>query len=121
MSTPSDEEKRLLADATYACNTGHLREAFAIFERFAELGNIEALCGLSQMYLRGEGVAIDVEKGLAFLRRAAEMGHANSAFNLGALHRTGDCSVPKDPQKSKHYFQLAKELGCEISVEKFLD
>jgi uncharacterized protein len=121
MSELNEEELQLLEDAAHAYNAGHFSEAFPTLKKFAELGNIEAICGLSQMYLRGEGVAANVEKGLGFLHTAAEMGHANSAFSLGALFRNGAYGVTKDVEKSKYFLRLAKELGCEISVDAFLD
>jgi TPR repeat protein len=54
------------------------------------------------------------------MERAASLGVSNAAFNLGALYRTGDCGVPKDSDKSKRCFLLAKELGCELPVDKYI-
>lgn len=75
---------------------------------------------LAEMYLRGEGVPRNVEKGLALLELAVSRGDSTAAFNLGALHRTGDRGVPVDLARSRRYFLLAKELGCELSIEGYL-
>jgi TPR repeat protein len=63
---------------------------------------------------------IYVAKGLELLETAVALGNSTAAFNLGALHRSGDCDVPIDREKSKAYFRRAKELGCELSVEPYL-
>ena len=112
-------EQRYL-DAAYAYTVGHFAEAMAGFSELAEAGSAKAATYLAEMFLRGEGAPQDIEKGLQLLERAASWGHANAAYNLGALHRSGAYGVPKDPEKSKRYFQLAKELGCELPVEGFL-
>jgi TPR repeat protein len=72
------------------------------------------------MYLRGEGVEQNVEKGIQLMELAASLGHSTAAFNLGALYRSGDCRVPRDQEKSRHFFLLAKQLGCELPVEDYL-
>ena len=107
-------------DAAYAYSEGRFEEALAGFSDLAESGNAIAATYMAEMYLRGEGVSPDVEKGLDLLRRAASLGHSTAAFNLGALYRTGGCGVQKDLEKSKKFFLLAKELGCELPVEEYL-
>jgi TPR repeat protein len=107
-------------DAAGAYCLGHFDEAAATFAELVELECGPAAAYLAEMYLRGEGVARDVQQGLELLQMAASWGYAIAAFNLGALHRSGDCGVPRDPESSRRYFMLARELGCEIPVEPFL-
>lgn len=120
MSSSEHQAETLLEDAIFAYNEGRFSDAFPVFEELAETGNVEATCGLADMYLRGEGVGKDVENGLRLLRCAVDLGHANAAFNLGALHRTGADGVPIDISLSKKFFLRAKELGCELPVDKYL-
>jgi TPR repeat protein len=108
------------ADAAYAYGIGQFDEAFAGFSKLAQSGDPMATAYLAQMYLRGEGVSANVAKGLELLETAVALGNSTAAFNLGALHRSGDCDVPIDREKSKAYFRRAKELGCELSVEPYL-
>jgi TPR repeat protein len=107
-------------EAAYAYTVGHFEEALAIFSELADAGNAMATTYLGQMYLQGDGTLPDIGKGLGLLQRAALLGDWNGAFSLGAFYRTGDCGVQKDPDKCKHFFRLAKELGCDLSVDQYL-
>jgi len=119
---PSREtQSRRCEEAAYAYCGGEFEVAAALYAELLGEGCIEAAIGLGQMYLRGEGVEADVEKGLALLRQAAAAGNHTAAFNLGALHRSGDCHVPVDATESQHYFLLARELGCTLPVDEYLN
>jgi TPR repeat protein len=120
MSNEPEGRDRQLEDAAYAYTIGSFDEAFAGYSRLVDSGNPDAAVGLAHMYLRGEGVSASVEKGLELFRLAASLGNATAAFSLGALHRSGDCNVPIDPEKSKQFFLLAKKLGCELPIEPYL-
>jgi TPR repeat protein len=107
-------------EAAWAYCTGRFEEAAAGFAELVLLECAPAADYLAQMYLRGEGVGADVEKGLGLLRLAAGWGYANAAYSLGALHRSGADGVPRDAAASRHYFLLARELGCELPVDDYL-
>jgi TPR repeat protein len=118
---PGHEAHRECYDeAAGAYCIGDFEAAAAGFSALTRLGCAPGAAYLANMYLRGEGVEKDVEMGLRLLRRATEWGYATAAFNLGALHRSGDCGVPRDPIVSRRFFLLARELGCELSVEDYL-
>lgn len=106
--------------AAYAYCGSEFDVAAALYTELLQEGCIEAAIGLGEMYLRGEGVEVDVHKGLELLRQAAAAGNHTAAFNLGALHRNGDCGVPVDPAESRRYFLLARELGSPLLVDVFL-
>ncbi len=120
MPLPEHEPERLLEEAMFAYTESRFSDAFPVFEGLAETENIKAMCFLAEMYLRGEGVDADIENGLKLLRRTVDLGHADSAFNLGALYRSGADGVPKDLGLSKQFFLRAKELGCELPVDAYL-
>lgn len=107
-------------DAAYAYCCGDFEKAAAAYADLVRKGCIEATIGLGEMYLRGEGVVADWQKGLELLKRAAAAGESSAAFNLGALHRSGDCGVPVDAAQSRRYFLLARELGCPLPIEGYL-
>lgn len=118
---PGHETHRQVYDeAAGAYCIGCFGEAAAGFAELVTLGCPPAAAYLAEMHLRGEGVEKDVQKGLELLRLAARWGSAIAAFNLGALHRSGANDVPRDLSASRGYFLLAKELGCELSVELYL-
>jgi uncharacterized protein len=111
---------RRYEDAVYAYGRGRFQEALAGFSELAQTGHAMATTYLAQMYLRGEGVPPCPEKGLELLQRAASLGHGTAAYNLGALYRSGDCGVPRDREKSRHFFVLARNLGCELPIDDYL-
>lgn len=120
MQSGNDVVDQRYADAAYAYGLGHFNEALAGFSELARSGHAMATTYLAEMYLRGEGVLPNVEKGVELLELAISRGDSSAAFNLGALHRNGAYCVPKDLDKSRRFFLLAKELGCELSVDDFL-
>ena len=107
-------------DAAYAYCGGEFEKAATPYADLVREGCIIAVKALGEMYLRGEGVKADLQKGLELLRRAAAAGESTAAFNLGALHRSGDCGVPIDTAESRRYFLLSRELGCSLPVEEYL-
>lgn len=104
-------------DAAYACTIGQFEEALLGFKELVNEKNSMATPLLANMYLRGQGVPPDVEKGLELLQLAASWGNSTAAYSLGALHQSGDCGVPKDLAKSRQFFLLAKELGCKLPID----
>ena len=112
------ESVKLLEDAVFAYTEGRFNDAFPVLEKLASTGNLEAIRGLAEMYLRGEGVEANVQAGIKLLRHAADLGHANSAYCLGALYRSGAYGVPRDAEQSKFFFLLAKDLGCELPIHE---
>ena len=113
-----DEEKWV--DANWLSNCGDDATAFPIFFELACRGHVDAIVAVGNMHIRGEGVPKDLDKGLAYLEQAASLGQSTAAFNLGALYRTGSEGVPRNSEKSKHYFVLARELGCTLPVDDYI-
>jgi TPR repeat protein len=106
------------ADYAYCC--GKYEKAAAAYAELLREGCTVAAIALGEMYLRGKGVKVDLQKGLELLRRAAAAGESSAAFNLGALHRSGADGVPVDAAESRRYFLLARELGCILPVDDYL-
>lgn len=111
----------LLETADCAYSEGRMEETFQIYVSLVGNEDPSIFQALGEMTLRGEGVEQNTEKGLEYMKRAVELGNANAAFNLGALHRSGDCGVTVDLNTSKKYFLIARDLGCELNIEEFID
>jgi TPR repeat protein len=120
MEPGHDSHVQRCEDAAYAYCGGEFEVAAAIYSELLRDGCIKAAIGMAEMYLRGEGVEADVTKGLDLLRQAAAAGDHTAAFNLGALHRSGDCHVPRDAAESRRFFLLARELVCPLPIDDFL-
>lgn len=116
----TNDQDRKYEDAAYAYTIGRFEDAAAGFTELANLGHAKAAKYLAEMYLRGEGVAKSVEQALQLLEFAVSKGESLAAFSLGALHRSGDDGVPKDAERSRRFFTIAKELGCKLPVDEYL-
>lgn len=75
----------------------------------AELGDIEAMVRLGEMYLSRDGVANAV-KAARWFRKAAELGNADGMARLGMLYEEGR-GVLKNEQKAVQWYRKAAELG----------
>ncbi len=65
-------------------------QRFVLLKRAAEAGDVEAMCQLGERgYLWGEGVPRDSQKGLAWIRKAADKGCAHAMFKLGYIYERG--------------------------------
>ncbi|EJK71016.1 hypothetical protein THAOC_07582, partial [Thalassiosira oceanica] len=89
-----------------------MRKAVELFTEAAELGSVEALFNLGNVYYFGEGVQEDKLKGAEFYTRAAMQGHVGSRHNLGqAEARKGNFN-----RAVKHWMISAK-MGEKTSIE----
>lgn len=119
-SIERDEHFDRYTDACGLRDAGAFAEAFYLFDTLARCDHLPSMSALASMFLRGQGVPADAEKGLALYRKATEMGGDIAAYNLGAIFRTGAYGVKPDASQSRQYFLIAKQLGCPFSVEDFL-
>lgn len=117
-NNPTFDERR--EEACYAQSMGWFEKAFNDYHKLFQEGDSRSALPLGNMYLEGKGVQPNVEKGLNLLLLAASLGCSTAAFNLGSLHRTGACNVPKDAKLSRHFFFRARELGCKIPVDDYI-
>src|SRR3546814_14007747 len=65
-----------------------VRRARLIFSQLAKIDASEtALFYLSDIYLTGKGVPRNLPLGMTYLQRAAQAGHASSAYHMGQIGR----------------------------------
>ena len=115
-----EHEDALEQAANYAYTIGNFKEAFVGFSQLWSLGRVSAAKALAEIYLRGEGTTIDAPKAVELLRRAIEAGDGNAAFNLAAIYHSGGHGMPQDLNFSRHFFIVAKRLGCKNDIEPFV-
>src|SRR3546814_7023145 len=70
-----------------------------------------ALFYLSDIYLTGKGVPRNVPLGMTYLQRAAQAGHASSAYHMGLIYRQGLYGHAADPQQSLYWIEKAARAG----------
>lgn len=100
----------LLGDA-YSFGLGkeqNYEEAYRLYRKAAEAGNLEAMCDLGYMYLVGQGIPQDKAKSFEWWKRSADMGYVHSMRDVGQSYLNGD-GCPMDSEQAVRYFRLASE------------
>lgn len=93
------------------------REAKALYERAAALGEAEAWLALGTMAIEGDGESRhDFETARGHFERAAALGVPRALVKLGHLFARGD-GVPADPARALGYYLDAKERGEDTDSE----
>lgn len=86
-------------------------ERAAAWVRGAEQGSCVALYEAGRCYVYGIGHAVELEKGLAFLRRSAELGHYGAMAELALALEEGRGSTTKDDEQALAWMRRAAEGG----------
>ena len=85
--------------------------AVQLWEKAAANGSTEALVAVGQAYAEGNGVPMDLEKGIAYMRRGAEAGDAAAQLTLGGCYAYGDYGVKVDTAEGFKWFSMAYSNG----------
>lgn len=85
-----------------------LVQASALYKLGANKNSPMALNRLGLMYLDGQTVIRDFQKGAELICKAADLGESNAQFNCGASYADGR-GVAKDPVKALEYWQKATD------------
>ena len=90
-------------------------QAKAYLERAAASGHGYAPILLGLSMIRGEGVPLDVEAGIAILESQTDHGAsaANAAFELGLLYLNGSNAISRDTERARTYLEKATAAGHE--------
>lgn len=91
------------------------RELFEVTQRFAEAGSREGQFKLAEMYEEGQGSPVDLDKALAWYRKAAEGGHEEArrrVENWGARQKTRS--------EARRRAELARQQAEERAREQAL-
>ena len=80
--------------------------AFTLYNEAAEAGDPRGMQGLANCYFQGHGADANVQKGLFWLQKAAELGLATAQFELGRRF-FGGYDVPQDNAAAFSWFLLA--------------
>ena len=90
--------------------------AFDYFSKAAFLGHSGALYYLGIMYLKGLGVALDVNQALHNLNMAATQGEIEALDALGKIYQFGYSDILPDYKKAESYYKNAINLGYPPSM-----
>jgi TPR repeat protein len=82
---------------------GETPAAIAIWQKWAQQGNVDAAYNLAVIHQHADGVAYDAAAALRWYRQAAERGDKTSQFQLGLMYLKGE-GVPADEAKAHEWF-----------------
>jgi TPR repeat protein len=84
-------------------------DARRLYEQAAAAGIDGASVNLATMYLKGNGVPVNINEGIRILEQAAVKNAVMAMCNLGDLH-TVDTYNKKDPERAKQWYRKAVDL-----------
>jgi TPR repeat protein len=90
-----------------SCSAVNVQSPLEDLMRCAEQGNAGAAYSLGLMYANGMGVPEDDTAALSWYLLAAELGHTETQYFLGAIYS----DVPESYPEAVHWFRLAAEQG----------
>jgi len=112
----SMEAQSLMETAIAAYDAKDYTKAKAIWESLGE-SNTDAMVNLGTMYVKGYGVAKDIQKAFSLFDRAAEKNHEVASFYLGGMYENG-IGVDADKEQSIRYYTVAAEANMPTAQLK---
>ena len=89
---------------------GRYAEAFSLYQKLAEQGDVKAQFNLGVMYDLGQHVTQNYSFAVSWYLKAAEQGNANAQYNLALKYQTGQ-GVVQDDTKAVYWYRKAAEQG----------
>jgi TPR repeat protein len=82
-------------------------KAFNYFSAAAAQGHVDALYYQGLMYLKGIGVAMDINQALFSLNIAANQNENKALDTIGRIYHFGYCDISPDHKKAESYYRIA--------------
>ena len=108
--TPGSDIPQQLERSRILLQKGREAEARAILEPLAQSGNAEAQSLLGDLYYRGLGGPVSMEKAAHWYGKAAEQNDSGACYNLACLYYDGQ-GVAKDYARALRFFLRAADRG----------
>jgi TPR repeat protein len=97
-------------DAMAAKDAGDYANAFKLLQPLAVQGDARSQFQLSLLFGHGQGVPVNLQESVKWLRLAATRGNAPAQSNLGAAYSRG-AGVPRDDVRAVTWFTIAAASG----------
>ena len=91
------------------------REAFACYQRAAEMGHVAALHRIGVMFATGSGVTKDESQAVEWYQKAAEKGFAEAQYDLGVRYILGR-GVEKNERLGLEWYRKAAAQGWHDAI-----
>lgn len=111
----------LLSACMVSCSNPKSEQEHTIelLEKSAQEGNTQAQTAMGLMYLTGQVVDQDTEKGRHWLEKAADQGDITAQYNLGLIYLEG-IGVEKDLKQAVDWLKKAAQKG-HLEAKAYLD
>jgi len=86
------------------------KKATRLFQRAADLGNVNAMNQVGFAHQHGNGVKIDKKKMIKYYRMAADLGYERAQFNVANCYYNGE-GVARDFVEAARIYKLASDHG----------
>lgn len=83
---------------------------------FEEYKNKEAIGILADSYMQGYIVTKNINKGIELYIRAAELGNADSQYNLALIYETGRFGIEKNINKAIYWYEKAVDQNDALAT-----
>ena len=103
-------------EAVAALTNGDYSEASRSFKRLAKRDHAEAQYQLGMLYLFGQGVGQDAQKGVSWLKQAALGGSYLAANELSQIYLSGQW-VQRDETEAVKWLELSSEIAEQNAGE----
>lgn len=104
------DQVKQLNDGLIAYVTGNFVAAHGLLKPLAEQDVALAQLFMGRMYTEGNGVSINCDRAVEYLKQAAETGNADAAFDLAVFAENGRCA-PKNESAALAWYELAAKNG----------
>lgn len=104
-ATPADDDLR---QAAKLHKGGETPQAVAIWQRWADQGNLDAAYNLAVIHQYGDGVPLNYTKALTWYRVAAEKGDKVSQFQIGLMYQIGQ-GVEANQEEAHRWFTMHRQ------------
>ena len=104
------QAEEILKQANAEYEKKNYSQAFALFEKAANMGNAEAQLYLGGCYQFGVGVNQDNGQAVRWYQKAADQGFAQAQYNLGSCYMNG-VGVPTDRVQAVFWYGKAADQG----------
>ncbi len=101
------EEESLMQQAIMAYDAKEYSKAKEMWESLSD-SNSNAMVNLGTMYVKGFGMAKNIQKAYELFERAASLGHETAAFYLGGMYENGIGVTANKPQSIRYYTVAAE-------------
>lgn len=81
--------------------------------------DVSAIHMLGALYITGQGIEKDIERGTDLIQSAADRGFANSQLIIAVMYNTGNGAYKKDKVKSLAWAMMAKAQGLERAEDYY--